>query len=68
MDKLKKRLGLLLIILSCVYLLLRIFGFIDQHGHFMHNVIRAEAADPIDYQLTLQQTLALYGTNPEVNL
>ena len=37
MEKLKKRLGLLLIILSCVYLLLRIFGLMDQNFHFGGN-------------------------------
>lgn len=65
MDKLKKRLGLLLIILSCVYLLLRIFGLMDQNFHFGGNAhFIAYAVDgTTDYTLTYEQTLALYGTD-----
>ena len=68
MEKLKKRLTLVLICLSCVYLLLRIFGVIDQHGKFKpQNFIIANAVDDQSVQLSLSQTLALFGTQIPVS-
>lgn len=59
-----RTLSTIALVLGCVYLLLRIFGIIDQHFHFQKTGrLVAHAAGSTDVYLNEQQTLALIGSS-----
>lgn len=64
----KHYLSIIALCCSICYLLLRIFGVIDRYGKFKpQNFIIANAAEEQSVQLSLSQTLALFGTQIPVS-